>query len=207
MKITRYISALAIGISVLLLNGCTTAPLNFSPTNIEFSTDNLDGDLRSVNVSIASEKEKTGDLEVGLFGNQYESSFRTTFKDALEEALTASGLFDPASNTKVSVFAKVLKFDSPPMGVNFTTDMEVQYKVQNLSTGQIVFLKNISSVGEVDGTYAFLGATRFTEARNRTVQNNISNFINELKNFIASQKSLEPNLQTNKTPMKNSKAI
>lgn len=181
--------------TLLMLTGCTSLPpLNFTPTDIQFSTERIDGDLRNVNVSVANDKETTGELQVGYFGNQYESSFRTTFKDALEEALVTSGVFDPSSNIKVSVFAKITRFETPSFGVNFPTDMDVLYKVQNLNNGQIIFEKTVSSVGEVEGTYSFFGEIRGTEARNRSVQNNIRNFIKELRQFADSLK------QTTKMP-------
>lgn len=174
----------------LTLSGCVSLPpLNFSARDIQFSADKIDGDLRNVSVSLASEKEKTGDLEVGLLGNVYEQSFRSTFKDSLEEALHASGVFNPSSNIKVSVFAKVLKFDSPPMGITFTTDMDVLYKVQNLNDGSTIYEKMISSVGEREASFAFTGATRYTEARNRTVQNNIKNFIVDLQEFAKTHRA------------------
>ena len=167
----------------LTLSGCVSLPpLNFSARDIQFSANKIDGDLRNVSVSLASEKEKTGDLEVGLF--------RSTFKDSLEEALHASGVFNPSSNIKVSVFAKVLKFDSPPMGITFTTEMDVLYKVQNLNDGSTIYEKMISSVGECEASFAFTGATRYTEARNRTVQNNIKSFIVDLQEFARQHKPI-----------------
>ena len=47
----------------LTLSGCVSLPpLNFSARDIQFSADKIDGDLRNVSVSLASEKEKTGDF-------------------------------------------------------------------------------------------------------------------------------------------------
>lgn len=189
MKIKNCFLALGLCSTALILIGCSTEPLNFTPTEISFSADKINGDFRTVSVSFAKDHEKTGELEVGKFGNQYELSFRTTYKDALEEAIVTSGVFDPNSKTKIAVFAKVLRFGRAPMSSNYRTLMDTQYKVQNLNTGQIIFMKNISSEGEANLGYAFSSDTRFTEARNRCVRNNIYFFIKELQEFAGAQKT------------------
>lgn len=168
--------------SVMLLTGCVSVPsLNFTPENIEFSTHKIDADAKSVSVSAAPEQERTGDVEIGFAGNQYEDTFRQTFKDSLEEAIAVSGIFNDLSQTKVSIFAKIKKFDTPSIGITFPTECEVSYQIQDRGTGRIIYSEVIKSVGECEASYAFTGYTRATEARNRSVRNNIRLFIESLQ--------------------------
>lgn len=179
---------LAFGLtSILTLSGCVQMPpLNFSVTDIEFSKDKIDADLKAVNVSFATDSEKTGDLDIQLLNDPRDSSsnFRSTFKDSLEEALHSSGIFLPSSNIKVGVQAKITKFQTPSFSTTFKTDMDVDYRIRNLNDGQIIYEKTITSSGEVNLGYAFTGTLRWAEARNRACQNNIREFISDLKQFV-----------------------
>lgn len=168
--------------SVMLLTGCISVPsLNFTPENIEFSKHKIDAEVKSISVSAAPEQEKTGDVEMGFAGNQYEDTFRQIFKDSLEEAIAASGIFNDLSQTKVSIFAKIKKFDSPSIGITFPTECELNYQIQDRATGRIIYSEVIKSVGECEASYAFAGHTREAEARNRSVRNNIRLFVESLQ--------------------------
>lgn len=177
------IKLFAIAILGILLSGCATqAPtLNFTPNDAPPVKNKVHAELKSITVSIAKEEEKLGDTQVGFFGNQYEQSFRTTFKDALEEAIVKSAVFNDLSDQKVSLTAKVMKFQTPSAGVTFETAMIVRYELIDRRTGQLVFRKDIESSGSVSFDYAFNGAIRSAEARNISVRNNISNFITSLE--------------------------
>ena len=79
--------------------------------------------------------------------------------------------------------AKVLKLETPTMGINFDTDFVVRYQLLDTSTGKLVFTRDINTQGSVPGDYAFLGAARYTEARNVAVRENIMMFIDSLAEY------------------------
>lgn len=174
--------------AIVFMAGCSTPmpTLEFTPTNVSPAGRKIDADLKSISISIAQEKEKLGETQVGLGGNVYEQSFKSAFKMALEEGLARSAVFNDLSSRKVSLSAKVLKFHSPSMAVNFKTEMIVRYELISRESGKILFSKDLSSFGEVPYTYAFVGATRCTEARNISVRENVKTLISEMETLVIS---------------------
>ena len=181
MKVSRYFAFVVI----LVLTGCATqAPtLSFVPGDVFPSKTKIDFELKSISVSIAQEGERVGETQVGLYGNQYEASFKQALKDALEEAIAKSAIFNDLSSRKLALSAKVLQFQSPAAGTTFTTTMVVRFQLLDRSDGKLLFTRDITSVGEVPFDFAFVGATRFTEARNRAARNNVNQFLQGLSEF------------------------
>jgi uncharacterized lipoprotein YajG len=174
-----------LGVFVALLTGCAVQnpTLSFTPQDVLPSAKKIDYELKSINVSIAKDEERQGATQVGFLGNQYETSFRQTFKEALEESIAKSAIFNDLSNNKMALTAKVMQFETPSMSTQFETKMIVRYQMLNRATGKLVFTRDISSVGSVPFDYAFMGAVRYTEARNRAVRDNIVQFIQSLGEF------------------------
>lgn len=173
------------GLACALLIGCSApAALNFTPDDLEPApqSQKINAEIKSINISFATKQEQKGELQVGIFGNQYEQSFKETFKSALDEALVRTALFSDDSSNKLSLSAKVLKFQSPGSGINFDTYMTVKYDFVNRKTGSSQYITEIDSFGSVPFDYAFMGAIRATEARNRAVKSNIEKLLEELKN-------------------------
>lgn len=174
---------LAATIFTIFATGCATqAPsLNFAPKDVLPAKNKVQAELKSITVSVAKEDERLGETQVGFFGNQYEQTFRSNFKDSLEEAIVKSAVFNDLAQQKVSLTAKVMKFQTPSTSINFDTHMIVRYELFDRSNGQLAFRRDIESNGTVPFDYAFMGAIRYTEARNIAVRNNIINFINSLE--------------------------
>jgi len=183
LKGNKRSSLLAVVLCAVLISGCATqAPtLDFVPREVLPAKNKVNAELKSVTISIAKEDERLGETQVGFFGNQYEATFKPSFKDALEEALVKSAVFNDLSSHKVSIIAKIMKFESPGFSVNFDTSMIVRYEIFNRDNGELIFRRDIESQGAVPGDYAFLGAIRYTEARNIAGRNNITNFISALE--------------------------
>lgn len=185
MKLISKFWILVILAAAALVSGCATqAPtLDFVPRDVLPSGKKIDYELKSLTVSVAKEDERLGETQVGLFGNQYETSFRSSFKEALEEAIAKSAIFNDGSSRKLSLTAKVMKFQTPSIGLTFDTNMIVRYQLIDRASGKLMFTRDIESIGTVPVDYAFLGATRYTEARNRAARENIDQFINSLSGF------------------------
>jgi hypothetical protein len=183
MQKFSIIKALVVSSLLIFLQGCSTSmpPLNFAPQDVYPSKHKVDAELKLITIAIAKEEERLGDTQVGFGGNQYELSFKSGFKDALEESLTKSAVFNDMAENKVSLTAKVMKFQTPSAGMTFETDMIVRYEIYNRKDGALIFRRDVNSKGAVSGSYAFQGAIRFTEARNIAVRNNILNFISALE--------------------------
>lgn len=181
----RFMKLVFLAIVTFVVTGCATqAPtLDFVPRDVLPTGKKIDYELKSISVSVAKEDERLGETQVGLFGNQYESSFRQSFKDSLEEAIAKAAIFNDLSNKKLSLSAKVMQFETPGFSVGFDTTFVVRYQLLDRATGKLVFTRDIRSAGTVPFDHAFMGAIRFTEARNRAVRSNIEQFIASLGEF------------------------
>ena len=167
---------------VLSLTACSEGvpPLDFTPSDVLPTGKKIQAGVKDVSISFAKPQERTGQIQVGFGGNQYESSFKSTFEDSLQESLIKSAIFNDYARRKVLLVAKVLQLETPNMGLAFKTQMTVQYSLLDTSTGKLLFTRSISSVGNLEAGYAFMGATRYTESRNRAVRSSIETFISSL---------------------------
>ncbi|KGQ40650.1 hypothetical protein [Gallibacterium anatis] len=171
--------------SIFALNACTApANLNFVPEDgLEpvNSSQKINAEIKAITISNATKADQKGDIQTGIAGNQYEQSFKMTFKDALEEALSRVAIFRDDAPTKLTLVARVLKFDSPGMNTESKTYMITKYDFIDRNTGKTIYSTEINSLGSVPLSYAFLGTIRITEGRNRAVRENINHLITELK--------------------------
>ncbi|NRP96218.1 hypothetical protein XMG59_002337 [Marinobacterium sp. xm-g-59] len=175
---------LAILSLVVIFAGCAQVPpLDFAPDDVLPTGAKIDRQVKDISIAFGKDDERVGYIEVGFGGNQYEASFKSSFEDALQEALIKSAVFNDMADRRVLVVAKVLKLETPSMGVNFPTDFVVRYQLLDTSSGKLIFTRDIESTGEVEASYAFMGAARYTEARNIAVRNNILEFITSLGEF------------------------
>ncbi len=183
----------ALSLLLLAMPGCATQvpALNFVPSKIIPNERKIHADLKTITISIAKEYERLGETQVGFFGNMYEQSFRMNLRDALEEALARSAAFNDLSDKKLSLLAKVMKFQTPSVGVTFQTEMIMRYELIDRSTGEVVFFRDIASLGSVPVVSASLRAARYTEARNVCVRTNIKQFIGALEDADLSPLSEE----------------
>ena len=181
-RIKAWVSIL--GMTFFMAGCATQAPtLDFVPKDVLPTGKKIDYELKNITVSVAKEDERKGETQVGLLGNQYENSFRQSFKDAIEEAISKSAIFNDNSQRKLTLTAKVLQFETPSVSISFETKFMVRYQLLDRSTGKLVFTRDISSMGSVTFDHAFMGAIRYTEARNRSVQSNVEQFIASLGEF------------------------
>lgn len=171
----RFARIAAIGLTALLAACSPPQPLNFSVQNVQPSPVKLDADLRTITVTPAAPNERTGDLPPAVAG------ITSTWKEATQEALSRSALFNDDSRRHVNLEVKVLKFENPPMGITFPTDTDASYTLIDRQDGSIIFRKVISAQGTTPMGFAMVGAVRARESINRSAQNNIAGFLRALE--------------------------
>lgn len=166
----------------LTLTACSESvpPLDFTPSDVLPTGKKVNAGVKDISISFAKPQERVGSIQVGFGGNQYESSFKSTFEDSLQEALIKSAIFNDYAKRKVLIVAKVMQLETPTVGLAFTTQMVVRYSLLDTSSGKLLFTRDIKTSGTVEMEYAFLGATRFSESRNRAVRASIEDFISSL---------------------------
>jgi len=168
-------SKLVAVIIIVFLAGCSVKvqPLNFFPETVSSSYNKLDANLRSTTVSAAGPKEATGDIDFGI-------GTRETWRDALQKAFDVMAIFDDYSKRNVSVTVTVLKFDAPGAGLNLTTDAEARYDIIDRESGKVIFSKTIANSSTVSAGYSFYYIQRARESVNRSVRENIQQFLDAL---------------------------
>ena len=80
-------------------------PLDFTPSEVLPTGKKIDAGVKDISISFAKPKERVGKIQVGFGGNQYETSFKSTFEDSLQEALIKSAVFSDYAKRKVLIFA------------------------------------------------------------------------------------------------------
>lgn len=163
-------------LSALLLTGCQSVPpMNFSVPNVGVSRNKIDAELKSITVSLARPDEQKGDIWSGM------EALPGFWKSSLEEALNRMAIFRDESPTKLSLSVKVLALDIPSVGFSVTTKTVARYELIDRRTGSIIYTQDVSSSGIVPMGYAFYGIVRGRESINRSVQNNITQFLQALE--------------------------
>lgn len=187
MRISTILASVS---SVIILAGCAAPPpMNFTPHDVVYSTQRINAELKSINVSFPSDDK--GKMRVLNALNNYQSGstsldFRTNFKVSLEEALNLSGIFTDDAKTKINIYAQLVDLDVPSMGLSFPTTSTVIYKIQRRSDGKVLYEKEIKAVGE-SAINDLMGVNRSLSALNVSYQNNIKAFIADLEAEAQSQ--------------------
>lgn len=173
MRVIRLLCVFALA---AFLAGCAAPPpLGFSVPNVGYSTKKIDAEVKSITVTLAREGEKKGELPMGI------ETLPQMWKDALEEALNRMAIFKDDSKRKLSVSVKILAINAPSFGAEMKTNSIARYELIDRSNGDIVYTQDISTDGIVPWDHSFLGVTRARESVNRSVVNNITQFLQALQ--------------------------
>lgn len=146
-------------------------PLNFSAPNVGYSDKKIDAELRSATVTVARPDEKTGAIPHDT------NAVQPVWAVALQEALNKMAIFRDDAPTKANLSVKILRIDGPVNPFNMTVETEARYELVNRENGDIIFTQDISAEGVTPLDFAFEGLVRKREALNRSVQNNILQFL------------------------------
>ncbi|NYZ15304.1 UDP-N-acetylglucosamine acyltransferase [Azospirillum sp. RWY-5-1] len=150
-------------------------PLNFSVPNVGPTQTKLNAELKAITVGVARPDEATGDLEYGV------ESVAPLWKTAIEEAVTKMAIFRDDAPRKLSLAVKILKVKMPAFGGTMVTESAARYEIIDRSDGSIIFSTDVDTKGEVPFEYAFIGVVRARESANRSIQNNILQFLQQLE--------------------------
>ena len=179
----KFYLAISTAFAVLFLGGCAARPpMNFSVPSVGVSQKKIDAELKSMTVTIARPEEKSGNLPAGM-----EAVVPQLWQTALTESLNKMAIFQDDATKKVNLSVKILKLDMPGFGAGMTTLTGARYEIMDRKTGDLIYAQDINASGEVPWDYAFEGITRARESVNRSVQNNIKQFLQALETVDASK--------------------
>lgn len=165
---------------VVLLSGCATQPLNFTPAAVAPAGVKLDAALMAVTVALDSTPGNTGKKR-RIDAGGFEAELQALWKSALEDSLARAAIFSDDSRRRVNLSVRIERLAVPSGAVVMHTGTLARYELIDRATGKTIFSKQIESDGRVSGSYAFIGVTRARESVNRSIQNNITQFIDALK--------------------------
>ena len=168
--------------AMLVLAGCQSLPpVNFAVSNVGYSEKKVDAELRAITVSLASPEETTGDLPAGA------EAAAPLWQAALEDAINRMAIFRDGAEKRVNLSVKILAIDMPAFGASMTTKSAARYELIDRANGDIIFTQDIAADGVVPFDYAFVGVVRARESLNRSVQQNIAQFLQSLETIDVSK--------------------
>lgn len=176
----------AFALLTLALGGCATQPLNFTPANVAPVANKIDAQIMNVNVGLDSTTGSTFKKK-RLDAGGFEAQLQQLWKSSLEDTLARSAVFNDNSARRVNLSVTIVRLALPKGAVVMHTGTVARYDIIDRATGKVVYSSEIESDGRVSGDYAFMGATRARESVNRSVQNNISEFVNRLNSANLTQ--------------------
>lgn len=163
-------------VAFLFLAGCSTLPpLSFSVPNVGLATHKIDAEVKSITCTTARPDEATGEFAGGV-GPGTCALWKTSLQEALDKML----IFKDDATKKLSISIKILKLEVPGAGFSFTTNTDAKYEISDRSNGDIIYSSIINSEGTTPVDYAYRGRERARESINRSVQNNILQFLQVL---------------------------
>ena len=182
-KTTRRTATLsAIGLAALLvasaggLSGCAT------PANREAMTVPADAALPPANPALK------GAIEVqGVSGGKETNPMWTSqvddasFRDALAGSLKNAGYLAPQGGKgQYAVTAELKNLDQPMFGLTMEVKSNVLYKIEGAGKSKSI---PVTAVGSASPSDAFYGPARLALANERSILENLREFIRQLKDF------------------------
>ena len=175
MDFSKRLLTICFVLSISAMQGCTNLPpLDFTVQDVSPIDNRKDAEMKSITVGFAPQEQHQGAVEA-------DASVPPIWKEALIDALNRSLAFRDDSDMKVNLSVRIVEADTPAMGASMTVTVGAIYEVMDRANGDLLFTETITTDGVVPFDYAFVGAVRAREAANRSVRNNIAEFISRLE--------------------------
>lgn len=170
----NIILASLLAFSMVLFSGCSMKNDFHVTLPNDYKVKELDYALSQVNVQLANEQKKTGDLDV------FDTEFADKYEKSLIEVLRTTKIFNNKSDNKINIKVLVLKNDAPSFGFDMTIYTEVEYTIKN-NLGKTFYSKIISADGTATAGEKFAGVERMMLANDRAIRNNIKLFLDDIQ--------------------------
>jgi hypothetical protein len=161
---------------VTVLSGCATpASQNAMAIGVQDISGKLNSGLKEqLNVRVVTGGKETNPLWTSQVDN-------VGFKGALDQSLIAIGYKSKtAADAKMQIDASLQNIEQPLFGLTFDVKSTVLYTV-NSDSGQKVF--PVTATGSASTSDAFLGFERLRIANERSIKENIKQFIQTISTF------------------------
>lgn len=157
-----------------LAGGCATIPpVDFTVQDVGMVSNRKNAEIKSLTVGFAPQAQQKK-VEAN-------ATIPPLWKEALQDALNRSLIFQDDTKTKVNLSVRIVEFDVPAAGASMTTKVGAIYEIVDRANGDLLYSELVESEGVVPFDYAFMGVIRAVESWNRAVRNNIADFITRLE--------------------------
>lgn len=157
-----------------LLSACAQ-PARVGTMTVQPATINIPNQLKGI-VSVES---VTGGKDTNpMWTSQVDKG---SFKNALEQSLANFGLLSIADKSEVKIRAEIQELTQPLFGTSFSVTSRVDYTVETPTKTRIF---NVTEIGTAHMSDAFYGVVRLQLANEKSINNNIKEFINRLTRFL-----------------------
>ena len=162
----------------LALTGCQSMPdVDTSVTNVPVSTQKVNASLRQVIVTIAPADERQGIIRPET------EALLPMWRSSVMSSLTQAQTLTPGAPNQIDIRVKVIRLDNEQNGdLSITTTSIASYEVIDVSSGQVTWVRGISTSSTVSYQEAAVQGTRERISLNRSIQANIAQFVQLLGN-------------------------
>lgn len=157
----------------IFLFGCATQSTSQGMTVTSLNITKINEKFKSA-IAVAEVKggKETNPLWTSQVGNE-------EFKKALEKSLALTGYLAKPGSGKFTLTAELISLDQPVLGISFDVKSTVNYELKNEVETKLI---PITAVGTGEFSDSWVGIERLRIANEKSIQKNISNFINALSN-------------------------
>lgn len=171
-KTIRLLAAASAAAALLNLAGCatpaTSQAMTVKPGAVAAANPKLKGQVAVADVKGGKDTNPMWTSQVDAAG----------FRKALTDSLAVSGYLAPeGAIAKYKVSADLVSLDQPMFGLTYDVKSDVKYEVSGAAAPRSFVIKATGTAGTSD---AFAGVERLRIANERSVMENIKEFINRL---------------------------
>lgn len=164
---SKLVAAVA---ATLALSACASAPpLDFSLQAIQPAKQVVDARLQGVSVEL--------DPAAPPKSVQADDTIYPLWQTALAAAVAEAKVFNDGASRQAKLQVKISKVDAPEFGAAMTTRSVARYDIVDATNGEVLQSRVVDVKGVTPADFAFAGYVRAMDSINRSVRNNIAEFL------------------------------
>ena len=180
----NYLKIALISLAIITLGGCATGAKleNMTYTDSSYFEKTFDSELKNdVQVSQVTGGEKTNPAWTSEISND-------AFKGALKNSLKSQGLYSESG--KYALSAQLIRVDQPLFGLDFTVTTNINYKLIDTTSNQVLINETIIAPYTATVGDAFIAIERLRLANEGSGKENIKFLMKKLNDLNISPNAI-----------------